>query len=524
MQTITIPWSSDDETRATAAELQRIYACMVRTGYAQGDGRSAAEIERIIKDRFPDQPLGSWAAHCAALEAKTLRAKVPDGAMVFGGKSELLRRQKGLTSNDDWKARRHGRALEIIGDRTRWGNRHFRLSPDASTCKVEFLGKNLTLNLQPMVGKHGALLRAVVMLADACQMSVQFGLKARTLTVTFDEMDLRRLPPGKTLEDIKIAEQGASRKGRKRKDASTHYAAHRVKHIADRPVHPEWRDPVPVVATRAIGLDLNPQWVGISVIEVNGDPQNADSVRILDHRLHHIAIPFAADAANMTRTMANIAADIISLARAWNCDLLVHEEGLGMLAWSKKSHGASADQTVNHWSRNVLIGGLTRRCGLAGIRILPIWGGYSTTIGNMLFDLPDACASAAEIARRGFALTCGIKDRFPVVPVQVASRRWKDEKLPTALAKALASADTWQAVHRAIKPAQRRGTKATAIGYRRLHPSPQEMVPGSVLDHSSRRYAVNRLGSGKGVCCSARPVHLPRTVRDSSDRVTISSG
>ena len=523
MQTITIPWFSDDKTHVTVTDLQRIHAAMVRTGYAQGENRSAAEIERIVKDRFPDQPLGSWAAHCAALEAKTLRTRVPSGSMVFGGKAELLRRQKGLISNDEWKARRHGRALEIVGDRTRWGNRHFRLSLDASTCEVEFLGKKLTLNLQSMVGKHGALLRAVALLAEACQMSVQFGLKARTLTVTFDEMDLRKLPPGRTLDDIKIAEQGAARRGRKRNDVSTHYAAHRVKHVVDRPVHPEWRDPVPMIATRAIGVDLNPQWIGITVVQIDGDPQDADNVRILDHRLHRIVIPFGAHTANMTAAMANVAADVINLARGWNCGLVVHEDGLGKLAWSRKSHSGQADQTVNHWSRNALLGGLGRRCRLAGIRLLPIWAGYSSTIGNMLFDLPDACASAAEIARRGLAATRGHKDRQPAVPPMVHLRRWKDGEAPEAIANAMANADSWQAVHRAIKPAQRRGRQTTAVGYRRLHPSPQEMMPGRLLRLGDTGYAVNRLGTGKGASCSARPIHMPRTVRDSSDRVTIST-
>jgi len=522
MQTISVRWTTDSQVRDTVADWLRIGAAMVRTGYAGGADRSAGEIEEVIKKRFPDQPLGSWAAHCAAYEAKSLRARVPNGSMVFGGRAELLRRQKGLISSNIWKARRHGRALPIIGDRTRWGNRHFRLSTDARKCVITFLKHEVTLDLVEMAGKHGALLRAIALLADACQISVQFSLTPTHLNVTFDEMDLRRLPPGMSLEDVKIREQGASRRGRKRKDASTHYAAHRIKHTPDRPVHPEWRDAVPTVATRAIGLDLNPEWIGISVIQIDGDQQDADHVRILDHVLHRIAVPFAAEAANMTRTMANVAAQIISLARAWNCGLVVHENGLGKLAWSKKSRSGQQLQTVNYWSRNALIGGLTRRCKLADIRFLPIWGGYSTTIGNMLFELPDACASAAEIARRGFASTCGIKDRFPVVPVQVASRRWKDEKLPTAMVKALASADSWQAVHRAIKPAQAGTRKRPGIGYRRLHPLSSNMVPGRLLRLGDTGYAVNRLGNGKGVSCSARPVRLSRTVRDSSDRVTVS--
>jgi hypothetical protein len=508
MQTISVRWTADAAVRDKVAGWLRVGACMVRTGYAMDGEPSAAEIETHIKARFPDSPLGSWAAHCAAYESKSLRSLVPDGSMVFGSKLQLLRRQKGLISHEEWQQRRHARALTIIGDRTRWGNRHFRLSADARQCIVTFLKDEITLDLVDMAGKSGKLLKAVALLAEACQISVQFSLSPTHLSVTFDPMDLRRLPSGTTLEDVKIAEQGASRKGRKRKDASTHYAAQRVKHIADRPVHPEWRDANPVVKTRALGIDLNPQWIGFTVIEISADPQSVDSVRVLDHQLHHIRIPFAADAANMTQAMACAVRSAVSLARAWNCSLIVHEHGLGKLAWSKKSRGS---QTVNYWSRNAFIGGLQRRCNLAGIKLLPIWGGYSSTIGNLCFDLPDACAAAAEIARRGFASTTGTKDRLPAVPPQLTRRRWKDGDVRVDLDQAA----SWQDVHRAIKSAQ--AGRKSGIGYRRLHPSPQAMVPGR-FEHQDRSYAVNRLGSGKGTSCSARPVLQTRTVRDSSDR------
>jgi hypothetical protein len=513
MQTISIPWkASCAEDAELIALWQRTMAAMVRTGYAAGDSLSAKEIEVVIKNRFPDQPLGSWAAHCAAMEAASWRKKVSDGTLVFGGKANLRRRTKGLISNEEWKSLRQNRALSIIGDRTRWGNRHFRLSADGRTCKVDFLKQSVTLQLPEMSGKYGKLLRAISILTDACQISVQFSLSKNKLSITFNPMDLRKLPSGKTLEDVKISEQGKGRRGRKRKDASTHYAVTRIRHVPCRPVHPEWRDPLPVKTNRTIGLDLNPEWIGISVIEVSGDPQSMDSVKILDHKLHNIRIPLSSPGEAMSQVMAFVASNVISMARAWNCGTIFYEDGLGKLRWSKKKNKhLKTLQTLNYWSRNKLIGGLIRRCQLSGIKIRSIWGGYSTTIGNLIFDLPDACASAAEIARRGYASTCGIKDRLPLVPVQVASRRWKDETLPTALAEALASADRWDAIHRAIKTAK-------CIGYRRLHPSLLEMKPGRLFSYGNRGYAVNRLGNGKGASCSARPVHQTRTVQDSLDR------
>tara|TARA_B100000929_G_scaffold288852_2_gene278179 strand:- start:178 stop:1722 length:1545 start_codon:yes stop_codon:yes gene_type:complete len=511
MQTIRIPWRASNEDCAIITEWQRARAAATRTAYANANGRSEKDLRDLLKARFPSHPLGSWDLHCAAREGLRLRAAVPDGKMIFGGRPTLLRRQKGLIDNTEWKSRRHQRAIEIVGDRTRWGNRHFRLSEDGRTCEVIFLKQKASLKLPEMNGKQGRLLRSVAKLADACQISVTFTLGRTHLSVTFDEMDLRKLAPGKTLEQAKIAEQGKGRRGRKRKNASTHYAAHREKHIPaeEWPVHPEWRDTMLSVTNRAIGIDLNPGWIGVSVIEVGSNPANLEQVKILNHQLHKIAVPFGADQ-SMQQVMANVAAKIINLARAWNVGLIVHEEGLGKLAWSKKSRNT---QTINYWSRNVLISGLQRRCRLAGIQLQPVWGGYSSTIGNLFFDLPDACGAAAEIARRGLSARAGIKDRLPAVPPQLDRRRWKDDEPRIDLDQA----DTWQEIHRKIKPVQAGSPKRPGIGYRRLHPTAQQMDSGSFSLHG-RSYAVDRFGKGKGASCSARPV-LHEAVRNSSDRV-----
>lgn len=510
MQTIRIPWRASDNDRLTIATWQRHRAAATRTAYRNATGRSEKDLRNLLKARFPAHPLGSWDLHCAAREGLALLKKAPNGHMIFGGKANLQRRQKGLISNAEWKGLRQQRSLEITGDATRWGNRHFRLSNDARQCVVTFLKQSVTLDLPEMHGKHGRLLRSVSQLADACQISVTFSLSRTHLSVTFDEMDLRRLPAGKTLAEVKIAEQGAGRRGRKRKDITTHYAAHREKTVENRPVHPEWRNAIPAVASRAIGIDLNPGWIGISVVEIGKNPTDLDQVNVLSHRLHRVAVPFGADQ-SMQQTMANVAAQVVSLARAWNVVLIVHEDGLGKLAWSKKTK--VGDQTLNYWSRNQFISGLQRRCRLAGIQLLPLWGGYTTTIGNLCFDLPDACGAAAEIARRGLAARAGIKDRLPAVPSQLARRRWKDDGPRIDLDQA----ETWQEIHRKIKSAQAGPRKRSGIGYRRLHPTAQQLGFGS-FDLHGRSYAVDRLGRGKGASCSARPV-LTRTVRNSSDRV-----
>ena len=49
MQTISVRWAADAPVRDAVADWLRIGAAMVRTGYTQGEDRSAAEIEAPLQ-------------------------------------------------------------------------------------------------------------------------------------------------------------------------------------------------------------------------------------------------------------------------------------------------------------------------------------------------------------------------------------------------------------------------------------------------------------------------------------------
>jgi len=500
VQTITIPYVASDDDKRLIADWQRLQACVVRTGYARAglpNDRLMPEkdLRNILKKLFPTHPLGSWAIHCATREALRMRKQQPTGKIIFGGRKQFERRAKGLIGREDWRRCRQSRPIEIVGDRTRNGNRHLKLSHDGLKATVGFLGKAVTLNLPQMSGKTGYLVKALALLTNACEIGIGFTLGSSSVTITFDPMDLRKLPPDTTLEQVQKAERealGHKPRGRPRNDPDTHDSAYRIKPVdhAIRPVHPEWRPAIRTMTSRAVGVDLNPQWIGLTVIEINhrSDARDAGAVRILDHRLIQMNVPIGSSSEALATHMARAARMASSLARKWHAATIFHEGGLGKLRWSKKSRGEPAAQTINFWSRNALIGGLARRCALSGLTLSSIWGGYSTTIGNMLFDLPDACAAAAEIARRGIATSRGDKDRLPVVPRTVQPLPWKDGAVPDVMAKATTQAECWKSIHRAVKAAQ--------IDVRRPHPPLQAMDPGP-FDHTGRRYAVRRMGSRK---------------------------
>lgn len=140
--------------------------------------------------------------------------------------------------------------------------------------------------------------------------------------------------------------------------------------------------------------------------------------------------------------------------------MIAVEKGLGKLRSSGK--GRKRNRLLNGWARRVFVSMLRRKASLAGIRVVEVWGGYSTTIGNMAFEAPDACASATEIARRGLAALGGQKDVLPLFDGGWLADRRKDLPLPAEIG-------SWKEFHQGVKTAK--------VGYRRPHPEAGPPVP-----------------------------------------------
>jgi IS605 OrfB family transposase len=271
----------------------------------------------------------------------------------------------------------------------------------------------------------------------------------------------------------------------------------------DLPNHPQRRRPVVPKKGRALGIDLNPNWIGLAVASNGGDASKIEDTEVLEYALVKLDMAVDSSPELVRETLAAVCDRAISMARKHRCGTIVLEKGLGKLRSSGKSR--SLNRLLNYWARTVFVQMLTRRARLAGIEVLEVWAGYSSTIGNLAFNAPDACASATEIARRGIAHLVGIKDVLPALEVGCVSRLWKNGKVPAELG-------SWQDVHRTIKAAK--------IGYRRPHPDVPIGARGSDV-HGTRLFrghAVVRLGRRyrpellfRPVVASAKPDAIIRT-------------
>lgn len=406
-----------------------MYSAAVRTAYARASSNGISlrqkELRDLVKGRFAGGIVDAWILHCATLEGMDLRKLNPDGNTLFGSRKEFSRRSKGLITNAEWKEKRV-RPLCSRGDKGFLGNRHFRLSPDGRTCIFQMYGRKIGLALPEMLGNAGKILREAAALAAAKKINLTFRIDSHKLHVTVDPADL--------------------------------------------PDHPERRVPVRPVAGRALGIDLNPQFVGLSVVSNTKDASKLSETTLLDHHLVQVSKGGELPAELVRETLAAICDRVIGLCRKWGANLITFEKGLGKLRSGGRNR--SLNRLLNFWTRSLLVNMMKRKAGLAGITVVEVWGGYSSTIGNLAFEAPDACASAAEIGRRGLALSARKKDVLPEFEEGWLFGLWKDQTLPV-------ECGSWKDLHQAIKRAK--------IGYRRPHPTPSDP------DTAHGRYAVRRL-------------------------------
>jgi hypothetical protein len=473
MQTISIPYRCTSEDRAFIAEVQRVYSAAVRTGFANGLDREAnlipeKELRALVKDRHAGDLIDAWSLHCATLEARDLHKSGQPKHMVFGTRKNLERRRKRLITREEWKAARL-RPFASRGDKLYQGNRHFKLSLDGTSCTFTMMEprvytlsnkcmkwRRVDLNLATMSGNAGEIIRQAAMLASLKKINVMFRIDQEKVHITIDPVDL--------------------------------------------PQHPERRSPVRSVKGRAVGIDLNPESIGVSVVENTVNASELKHTKLLDHFITETSAPGSTTNEVVREMLAKTCDRIIRLCRKWGVGVIAVEKGLGKL----RSSGRSKDtnRKNNFWTRTVFVHMLRRKARLAGIEVAELWGGYSTTIGNIAFKAPDAAASGAEIARRALARQAKIKETLPVFDGEIWDYLRKD--FPSL--EDFNDVTSWQGAHQAIKAAK--------IGYRRPHPG---VLPPGPDDRGRRFASLGHAVSRLGHCGRPGLVFRPVTIQAQGD-------
>jgi hypothetical protein len=331
------------------------------------------------------------------------------GHIVFGGKANLLAHQKRVNkfkqqiqftqldtqltsneieikvneltnliqqSNQNWKASRL-RPLSICGETRKGGNRFFKLSDDLKTCYLTFIrkesgtkaGPSVTdtaeLQLAQLNGKWNTLLTELVKLANDDKITLFFRLNKNKLDITYDEtvltkfFQLKQLQTKAKSSDTLSVKKIKSMNPLKRQDNVIDFK------------HPESFIMTKIDNTKAIGIDLNPEWIGVSVIQFNNNKDlsidDVKQVKVLDYKLFKIDAKInnknnEYNKKDMAECLSNIADAVFRLVHFYNIGKIYMEDGLGKLKGGTKSKHLNG--SLNYWGRSIFTKILERKARL----------------------------------------------------------------------------------------------------------------------------------------------------------------
>lgn len=291
-----------------------------------------------------------------------------DLKLIFGGKNWIKQRIGGSISNTDVKRERLS-PLYSIGEAPHNGNRLFRFNPDLSITYKPKAG--VKYNLYVSKGSNQSrILSELVAKADKKETPLSVKLDDRYIYISYDESTIKN-------------------------------------------------DIYEPVKNRVFGIDMNPNYVGWSVVEW----KSSSEYKVIDTGTYSVKkIEEAMKALNdledvgsddprriylnnkRTHETRIISYELMKLCRHYRCEM-VSLEDLNMKASDKKKGKDYNALCNNHWMRTTFTNGIRKMCSIHGITLHEVMPQYSSFIGNMLFreiDQPDMVLASVEIGRRAY--------------------------------------------------------------------------------------------------------------------------
>ena len=333
--------------------------------------------------------LDTWMVENTIKEAERICASEKNGKrIIFGGKKNILRRQKNLISKEEWKDIRLGQ-LNIVGEAGKHGNRKFRISDDLSyilfqPAALKRKSDSMKLMMPDLKKSTLKILKRLKDLQDACSIPISYKLDLKHVYLTFDE--------GKVFE----------KKETKQKK------------------------------NRVLAIDLNPNYIGWSIADWKNERDfdvvktGCYSFKTLNDKQfalkltkkqreelskeERLELTSKAKTKNIyfsnkrNHEIIEVAKDICNIAKFCQCEMIVVED------LNIKSQDRNKGKKLNRlcdsfFIRNAFVNNLNKRCNIDGIKFLKVMPAYSSFIGNFLYrslNLPDPILASIELGRRGY--------------------------------------------------------------------------------------------------------------------------
>ena len=391
MITIKLPYKCQDPVFSSVLkDLRRLQSSFVRSAYVQfhkGLSQYQVQQDKELQSKFE---LGSWFRQSGLMLAKGIQERNKSEKVIFGGKVNLQKRMQNKLSKADWQAKRL-LPLNVQGESSNNGNRHFVL--DLSNNSIYFKPsrkEKFTLELPKL---HRNVKEKLKLLEASTKLKLQpfqVQLTDSHIFISFDEVKV----PKKLNQ---------------------------------------------VIENRFLGIDLNPQSIGISIIE-NQPDQSVKVIHVQEFSVHKLvndikklkvasSSPLFKKANNkLNHETIEISKAIIHLALTFNCKGIFIED----LDFKGSQVGHSLNRNnKNLWKRGSLTSNLQKRCQLNGLTFFKVSPQYSSQIGNLMYPYSDPVNASIEIARRGcqviFEKQKSKRKFYPEFKVSSLKDQWKEQ-------------------------------------------------------------------------------------------------
>ena len=382
---------------------ERIYSSIVRYSYNRFKEKSLSqtEIYQDLISKFKDFP--SHLITSAMREGKSIYSLNKDKKVCFG---KLKQYNKKLISKEDYQSSRNrGFTSEGSSTKIHHGNQYFKI--DLNENKIIYKRSrnvHVDLNLYVLNKRNRTLL---TLLKESMQNSIDavtFKIKDDYVFITYNEFKINLNEKFKNFK-----------------------------------------------SNRVLGIDLNPNYIGLSVLEFNKN----DEFKVLHKQVFDLSnlnvTSKKSSSDSKSKYLSNkrkfeliqICYEINKLMNYWKCSKLCIED-LNIKSGDKKQ-GRTFNRLCNNvWNRNLVVNKLKMLSVIYGYELIEVNPVYSSFIGNILYgneNTPDMIASSIEIARRGYKKF--EKGWFyPIFSIDHLNEQWK---------QTLSGIEDWKSAFNKIK-------------------------------------------------------------------------
>ena len=331
-----------------------------------------SQVNQVFKGK-----LNSWLLQCAIKDGKAIQERNNNKKVIFGGKTLYKRYLRKLITKEEFIKQRQ-LPLSSQGEMLQKGNRMFDFHFD-NKLLIFKVSKKKHIDIQ-LGNIHRKLQKELNKLNELCydkRATVSIRLNNDYIWITYDEKLLNNSMKFDCLKD-----------------------------------------------NRVMGLDLNPNYIGLSIIEFN----KKDNFKVLHKQVFELKGLTDKNISNNKRhyELIKVCHTINGLINYWKCKKLSIEDL--NIKQSDKGQGKGFNRLCNNvWDRSLVSNKLMMLSNIYGYELVKVNPAYSSFIGNLVYGnsyTPDMIAASIEIARRGYKKY--EKNWFyPVFNVECLDEQWK---------------------------------------------------------------------------------------------------